>query len=151
MAAVADGPVHDRTRETQQLDPAECRRLLATMPFGRLVFTEDALPAVHPVNFAMAGGDVIIRTGPGQKLAAARRGDVVAFEADCIDVQTRTGWSVLVIGHASVVHDIDELVAVLDPARRPWVRGHDQHVIRIDGGWITGRRLVLDHGDREAG
>ncbi|MGQ0574680.1 MAG: pyridoxamine 5'-phosphate oxidase family protein [Pseudonocardia sp.] len=122
-------------------------RLLTTVPFGRLVFTEGALPAVHPVNFLMWGPDVIIRTGSGPKLVAARRGDVVAFQADEIDVETRTGWSVQVVGHASVV-DVDELAGGLDPDRRAWVRGRSGHVIRVGGEWITGRRLVLDLDER---
>jgi hypothetical protein len=34
---------------------------------------------------------------------------VVAFEADQVDTSTRTGWSVLVVGRASVIEDIEEL------------------------------------------
>jgi uncharacterized protein len=70
----------------------------------------------------------------------------VAFEVDQIDTSTRTGWSVLVVGHASVIKDIDELVAVADPRRRPWVRRGDQHFIRIAGERISGRRLTLSTG-----
>lgn len=130
-----------RGRDLEAIPTDECLRLLDSVPFGRMVFTEDALPAVHPVNHAVVGSDVIIRT-EGQKLDAARRGDVVAFQADSIDVEARTGWSVLVIGRTSVVTDIEELVRVLDPERRPWVRGRGRHTIRIAGEWITGRRFV---------
>lgn len=122
---------------------AECWQLLASVPFGRLVFTEHALPAVHPVNFAVADSTVVVRTGPGPKFDSAVRGDVVAFEADLIDTQTRTGWSVLVIGHASVVVDIDRLVSVVDVDHRPWVRGPGRHVVQIAGERVTGRRLGL--------
>lgn len=122
----------------------ECRTLLASAPVGRLVFTEDRVPVAHPVNFALAGDDVIIRTGPGQKVDAARRGDLVAFEVDEIDPVSRTGWSVLVIGRASVVTDIDRLISVLDPARRPWIGGRDRYVIQITTERIEGRRIVLD-------
>lgn len=127
----------------------ECWRLLATVPFGRMVFTEAALPAIHPVNFAVSECAVVIRTGPGAKFEAARRGDVVAFEADAIDPATHTGWSVLVIGHASVVTDIDRLVSVVDVDHRPWVKGPGRHVIQIAGERVTGRRLSLD-ADRTA-
>jgi nitroimidazol reductase NimA-like FMN-containing flavoprotein (pyridoxamine 5'-phosphate oxidase superfamily) len=139
----AGGPAGG-SRDTGPIPRAQCLRLLASVPFGRLVFTEEALPAVHPVNHVVQGSDVIIRTESGRKLDAARRGDVVAFQADHIDEQTRTGWSVLLIGHAAVVTDIDELVAAIDPHRRPWARGRGRHVVRIRGERITGRRLLSD-------
>ena len=49
----------------------ECLALLQTTPVGRIVFTHQALPAVQPVNYALDGQDVIIRTSPGSKRAAA--------------------------------------------------------------------------------
>jgi uncharacterized protein len=134
----------DTCRETEALTVTECWQRLASVPVGRVAFTEGPLPAVHPVNFLVHGGSVIIRTGPGAKLDAARRGDVLAFEADHIDPETRTGWSVLVVGHAAVVNDIDRLIAVLDPQHRPWVHGRGVHVIELAGERVTGRRLVLD-------
>ncbi len=128
-------------RRLDELSPAECRQHLRTARVGRLVFTEGALPAVHPVNFLIDGDDVVIRTGPGAKLAAAARGDVLAFEVDEIDRESRSGWSVLVVGHASLVVDIDENVALAEPVYRPWVNGRREHLIRIAGERITGRRL----------
>ncbi|HSK57898.1 MAG TPA: pyridoxamine 5'-phosphate oxidase family protein [Actinomycetospora sp.] len=133
----------DLYRESEALTVAECWRRLASVAVGRVVFTERALPAVHPVNFLVHGRAVIIRTGPGPTLDAARRGDVLAFEADHIDPETRTGWSVLVVGHAAVVGDVDRLVAVLDPQHRPWVHGRGLHVMEVAGQRVTGRRLVL--------
>lgn len=132
------------SRENETLTVGECLRLLDTTPVGRLVFTEKALPAVHPVNFLRHGRSIIVRTGPGSKLDAARRGDVVAFEADCIDSGTHTGWSVMVVGHATLVNDVDRLVAVLDQEHRPWARGRGTHVIEVSAERVTGRRLVLD-------
>lgn len=132
------------SREAETLPVGECLRLLDTTPIGRLVFTEDALPAVHPVNFLRQGRAIILRTGTGSKLDAARRADVVAFEADHVDAESQTGWSVLVVGHASVVNDIERLVAVLDHQHRPWVRDRSAHVIQVAAERVTGRRLVLD-------
>lgn len=141
--AASPSPAGGR-RELAAIPVDECWRLLASVPFGRLVFTEAALPAVHPVNFVVADSAVVVRTGPGRKFEAARRGDVVAFEADALDARTRTGWSVLVVGHASVVVDIDRLVEVVDVAHRPWVRGPGEHVVQVAGERVTGRRLRLD-------
>jgi uncharacterized protein len=67
-----DGPV------LEELSRAECLRLLATVPIGRLSYTRQALPAVEPVNFALDDGAIVIRTDTGGKLAAASRGAVVA-------------------------------------------------------------------------
>jgi hypothetical protein len=88
------------------------------------------------------GSDVIFWTSSGGKLAAAVSGSVVAFEADEIDIATRSGWSVVVVGHASVIRDIDRLVALAGVDSRPWVPGRTNHVIQIKAERITGRRIV---------
>src|SRR4051812_204116 len=94
-------------------------RLLETVPIGRMVFTEGALLVVPPGNFLRHGNSVVIRTGAGTTLDPARRGDVVAFEADHIDLATHQGWSVLVVGRAAVINDVEQRLAVLDVERRP--------------------------------
>ena len=131
------------THEIEELSPEECWRLLGTVPVGRLVYVDGGAPVAFPVNFVKAGAAVIIRTGPGGILRAAERGDVVAFQADEIDLATRAGWSVLLTGPASVVRNVDDLVAVLEPYTRPWARGRREHVLRVTGERITGRRLKL--------
>ena len=45
-------------REVELLDEAECLRLLTTAAIGRVAFTEGALPAVQPVSFAVADGEI---------------------------------------------------------------------------------------------
>ena len=66
-----------------QLPRAECLKLMASVPMGRVIYTRQALPAVELVNFAFADGDIVLRTDPGGQLAVAARGAVVAFEVDC--------------------------------------------------------------------
>ncbi|PVZ08416.1 pyridoxamine 5'-phosphate oxidase family protein [Actinomycetospora cinnamomea] len=124
-----------------EMDRAECFRLLGGLRVGRMVFTDRTVPMVHPVNFSLAGEDVILRTSGGGKLAAAMSHGTVAFEADDFDADTHAGWSVVIVGHAEIVNDIDELVALADPARRPWAPGRTAHVIRIRSEQVTGRRL----------
>lgn len=128
--------------ELHSLDRAECLELLRTVTVGRIAFTEQGLPAIHPVNFTVNGSNVIIRTSGGGKLAAAVTGAMVAFEADEVDAATRSGWSVVVLGHASVIRDINELVTLAGPDSRPWAPGRTNHVIRIRTERITGRRVV---------
>lgn len=128
--------------ELHTLDRTECLELLRTVTMGRIAFTEGALPAIHPVNFTVDASNVIIWTSGGGKLAAAVTGAMVAFEADEVDAVTRSGWSVVVLGHASLIRDIDELVALAVPDRRPWAPGRSNHVIRIKSERITGRRIL---------
>jgi nitroimidazol reductase NimA-like FMN-containing flavoprotein (pyridoxamine 5'-phosphate oxidase superfamily) len=122
------------------LNRAECLALLGTMPFGRIVFTDQAMPAVLPVNFSVWDGALLIRTGVGSKLAAATRNAVVAFEVDDIDPDTGRGWSVVVVGRSGVVEHPAELAEAEEVALRSWVGGRD-HLIRVAIGTIDGRRV----------
>ena len=57
--------------------------------------------AVLPVNFVLDGEQVVIRTGEGSILAAARSGALVTFQADAIEEsEGGRGWSVTVAGPA---------------------------------------------------
>jgi uncharacterized protein len=123
------------------LDAAECRRLLGTVPIGRIVFTRRALPAVQPVNFVLHGDAVIIRVGAGSTLAAATRDAVVAFEADQFDAEYQRGWSVVVTGHAHEVTDPDTYRELAELPLRPWAPGVRDHLVRIPLDIVSGRRI----------
>jgi nitroimidazol reductase NimA-like FMN-containing flavoprotein (pyridoxamine 5'-phosphate oxidase superfamily) len=128
-------------QELEVLDREQCLQLLQTVRVGRLVFTEDALPAVQPVNFRLWRDNVVIRVAGGAKLAAAARNFVVAFQADELDPDLHTGWSVTVVGHAQRITDVDELVALSGTFVQPWVDGRRDHFVRIRTEQVTGRRL----------
>jgi nitroimidazol reductase NimA-like FMN-containing flavoprotein (pyridoxamine 5'-phosphate oxidase superfamily) len=123
------------------LTEQECRDLLGTVPHGRIVFTDRALPAIQPVNFVMADGAVVISTAAGSKLAAAARNAVVAFEIDEFDHALSTGWSVVVIGHARVVAEDGQLSHLRDLALKPWTACEPAHYIAITPELISGRSL----------
>ena len=121
------------------LSRAQCRALLATRTVGRLAYVARAgVPDIAPVNYALDGDDVLVRSGPGPKLQAAQRGDVVAFEVDDLDEDGRTGWSVVVVGRASVVRPGQQ--AADGPV--PWSNGPRRHLLRITPARVTGRRLA---------
>ena len=124
-----------------RLSREECYALLRTVPIGRIVFTEAALPAIQPVNFVVDDLDVVIRTGVGSKLAAAARSAVVAFEVDDFDAETMTGWSVVLIGRAEAVHDADELLRLRELSLTPWALGNRPHYIRVSPEIVRGRRI----------
>ncbi|MCS7479366.1 pyridoxamine 5'-phosphate oxidase family protein [Umezawaea endophytica] len=128
--------------ELLELPEATSLRLLAGVPFGRVVFSRDALPAIRPVNHVVDRGSIVIRAHLGAAVLSSV-GMVVAYEADSIDPVTRQGWSVIVVGVAKRVDDPDE-VARLDEVLKPWVRGTMDHVIRIVPEMVTGYELVVD-------
>jgi nitroimidazol reductase NimA-like FMN-containing flavoprotein (pyridoxamine 5'-phosphate oxidase superfamily) len=131
------------------LDRKQSLDLLRTVQVGRLVFTERALPAVQPVNFRVWRGDVVIRVAGGWKVAVAARNIVVAFEADELDVELRTGWSVTVVGHAQLITEVDDLVEVSGIFLEPWVDGRRDYFVRIKTEKVTGRRLRKALDDRQ--
>ena len=127
-----------------QLSRDECLRLMASVPVGRVIYTRRALPAVELVNFAMDRGDIVLRTNPSGKLAAAVRGAVVAFETDCVDHARHTGWSVTAIGPSREVTDPDDIARLRTIGLSSWAPGTREHFIRITPEILNGRYLGAD-------
>jgi len=128
--------------DLSRLSREECLRLLASKRIGRFAHVESARALdVVPVNYVSGpGGSVLFRSGPGPKLSAADRGDVVAFEVDDINETTQTGWSVLVVGRAKRLTDAEARTVGLMP--QPWATGPRHHVVLIEPTRIEGRRLT---------
>lgn len=125
------------------MDRQECLRLMAEVPVGRVVYTRQALPAVLPVNFALAAdASVLLRTSAGSGLVRAVDGVVVAFEADAFDAQSRSGWSVVVTGRATVVTDPVEHERLLRTGPRSWMPIEEDVFVRIEATMVTGRELT---------
>lgn len=127
-------------RVTVEIDRDEAMWLLAGTPYGRVVFTRDALPAIKPVNHLVDDGEVIVRTRLTSAVRAAST-TVVAYQADDIDPVRHVGWSVVVTGFARTVTDpvrvarYEKLVAL-------WADPDVDTVIAIEPGIVTGLRLV---------
>ena len=128
----------------KQLSRDECLQLMASVPVGRVIYTQRALPAVDLVNFALHHGDIVIRTDRGGKLAAAARGAVVAFEADCLDPAHDAGWSVTAIGPSREVTDPGEIGRLQEIGLSSWAPGVREHFIRISPVMLAGRYLCAD-------
>ncbi|GED83991.1 pyridoxamine 5'-phosphate oxidase family protein [Streptomyces sp. NPDC088353] len=127
----------------RSMDRQECLRLMAEVPVGRVVYTRQALPAVLPVNFALAAdASVLLRTSAGSDLVRAVDGVVVAFEADAFDAQSRSGWSVVVTGRATVVTDPVEHERLLRTGPRSWMPIEEDVFVRIEATMVTGRELT---------
>lgn len=129
----------------RQLNRDDCLRLLATVPIGRIIYTRQALPAVELINFALESGDIIIRTDRSGKLAAATRGAIVAFEADVVDPEYRSGWSVTAIGPSRAVTDAADIARLQEIGLSSWVPSLREYFIRISPQLLNGRWLGADH------
>ena len=137
-----DGGVELDQNGLEVLSRAECVRLLAGAHIGRVGVSVGALPAVLPVNFALVGDGIVLRTAAGSKLDAALANAVVAFEVDSIDPMYHTGWSVLVQGVASEVVDPAERERLRAAPLRPWADHDRDRFVRIYIDLVSGRRLV---------
>jgi hypothetical protein len=118
----------------------EALELLGSVPYGRIVFTERALPAVRPVNHIVDDGAVIIRTHAESAILRAV-GQVVAYEADLVNADSRLDWSVVVLGVAEEEDHVDA-VARYKRLLRPMVDLSMDHVIRIRPKMVTGQLLL---------
>ncbi|MFD6221907.1 pyridoxamine 5'-phosphate oxidase family protein [Nocardia asteroides] len=135
-------------RDVVELERAEALRLVAGAPFGRVVFTRDALPAIRPVNHLVDGEAIIVRTRVTSRLTSAVHGNapvVVAYAVDDIDPVRRTGWSVMVTGFARTVTD-PERVARYERLLRPWVGRVMDTVLAIEPEIVAGIRLLEQKG-----
>lgn len=126
------------------LSEEEARRLLARGGLGRIGITIGAMPAIFPVTYEIVDDAIVFLTAPGSKLSAATEGAVVAFEVDDYDDTTREGWSVLVVGRAELVRDLDVTFKVLQTKLAPYANGFRPNVVRIAAEFISGRRIVRD-------
>ena len=132
-------PIDHAGLETLPFDA--CLDLLGSVPLGRVGFYADGEVAMLPVNHVMDGQDIVFRSAPGSKLTAAEEQNLVTFEADQYDAQTRTGWSVLVTGQATVVYDEAETERLGRLGLEPWITAVEHPFwIRIRPTSVTGRR-----------
>lgn len=130
----------DEDRVLEILDGTACRLLLGTTPTGRLAFTVGALPAILPVPFALADGQVVVPARRSSAILSAVRGAVVAFAVDSYDAETRTGWGVTVVGPTRVV-SLPEEVAALHSRFPSHPHPADRCYIAVLLGLLKGWRL----------
>jgi CheY-like chemotaxis protein len=138
-------PLNDSGQQMRPLTRRQALDRLASVPFGRVVFTHHAMPSIRPVNHVVRDGQVIIRTHEDSAFTScAGHGhpNVVVYEADDIDPDTRTGWTVTVTGLARLVEDPARAARYRDMLH-PWVSGSMSAVISIDAEFVTGFKLGL--------
>ena len=130
---------------SQKLSQAEAMRLLASVDYGRVVFTMNALPAIRPVNHLVDEDRIIIRTRLTTAISSVVRsadsGVVVAYEADDFDSQSQAGWSVVATGWAHRVNDPGQ-VSRYERLLHPWVNRADT-VLAIEPDIVTGFHILV--------
>jgi len=127
--------------EFARLGRAESLRLLATVPVGWLIFTNNALPAVRLMNFVLADGLILMRTAADSTAARKVDGMIVTFEADELDVAACSGWSVTVTGRAALVSDPDVAARYRRLPLVPWAAGVRDQFVTITTDLAEGRRV----------
>jgi uncharacterized protein len=123
------------------LSEDEALALAATVSVGRVAYSRFALPAVHVVNFAFDGRDIIFRTRKGAKFGAAIADTVVAFEVDRIDEETHSGWTVTLVGRSHLVTGPAEIERLTALGITPWTADRRDYFIRISTQMVAGRRI----------
>ncbi len=136
-----------RSGELVTLTRQECLALLADRSIGRLAFNgRIGVSLILPVNYALDGDEIVIRTGPGTKVQAAERREVVSLEIDEFDEVARTGWSVVVTGKCRISRELSVDAARTGPGQParpvPWVAGPRNLAIRMAVTHVSGRRIT---------
>jgi nitroimidazol reductase NimA-like FMN-containing flavoprotein (pyridoxamine 5'-phosphate oxidase superfamily) len=122
------------------LASAECERLLRQECFGRLVLETPEGPEIFPVNYAVQGDAIVVRTSSSGTIARYGHDAEVVFEIDLVDQEYWSGWSVVARGRGELVGDPSDDV----PAGRrvrSWVDEDRDSELRMVWRELTGRRV----------
>jgi nitroimidazol reductase NimA-like FMN-containing flavoprotein (pyridoxamine 5'-phosphate oxidase superfamily) len=119
----------------------ECRELLRGANIGRVSVTYDALPVIAPVNYVVDGSSIVFRTRRDGMLASACNETVIAFEIDELAADGTSGWSVNVVGVASLLGPSEQLRALSLGLVSAAGDDRDQFT-RLRMGLVSGRRIT---------
>jgi uncharacterized protein len=129
------------TNDLVELSEADCRELLAQHTAGRIGFMAGDGPLILPVTYQYRNGSVIFRTSPVGPLAGLVRRTSVAFEIDEINEQSKSGWSVLVLGFAEAMAHNYLLTSAWETGPVPWADGVRNLFVEIKPRKISGRAV----------
>ena len=124
-----------------ELSEGDCKELLAQHSAGRIGFMAGDGPQILPVTYQYRNGSVVFRTSPAGPLAELVRRTSVAFEIDSIDEQSKSGWSVLVLGFAEAMAHNYLLTSAWETGPVPWADGVRNLFIEINPRKISGRAV----------
>jgi nitroimidazol reductase NimA-like FMN-containing flavoprotein (pyridoxamine 5'-phosphate oxidase superfamily) len=134
-------------RVIEDLSEAECIELLGRETVGRFVFQDAEGPAAVPVNYGVAGREIVFRVEQRSHIRDVLTRPV-AFEVDHAEQTSDTGWSVLIrgAGHEVPMDRVPGLLQRMGEAfPQPWAQGVHNVWVSITPRKITGRRLTVPY------
>jgi nitroimidazol reductase NimA-like FMN-containing flavoprotein (pyridoxamine 5'-phosphate oxidase superfamily) len=136
------------TSEMHDLSREECLELLGDSGVGRLAVSGKDAPVIRPVNYAFdqPSQSVVFRTAPGSKFYALLRQNAAAFEVDAVDMATRSGWSVIIVGATEEVTNPVDVRRLEGLGLAQWAPGEKPHWVRIRAWTVSGRRITASPG-----
>src|SRR6516162_1097506 len=132
----------------EELDEAECLRLISPGGVGRIAYTGRFGPTVLPVNYKLHEGTIVFRTVEDSATDEDLRTGIanaeyrVAFEIDDFSMAAREGWSVLIQGALHHVESQAERASVRESGVQPWASGPRELYLRVIPSRMTGRRIT---------
>jgi uncharacterized protein len=133
---------------TEELDEAECWRLLASVEVGRLAMAAAGDVDIFPVNFVVDGKTLVFRSAAGTKLFEVVLGGRMAFEADGYEAEHGRAWSVVVKGHAQMIERWGEVYAAQALPIVSWNHSPKDRFVRVFPSLVSGRRFTV-YGTRD--
>lgn len=125
----------------EALPEHEAMELLRTHQVGRVAWASSSGPVILPVAYAWSDGLIAFRTAGDGVLSELATPTDVAFQIDEFDVETATGWSVLLRATTARVIAQEE-TASWHRLLSPWAPGHRDLVIRLTPRSVSGRIVM---------
>lgn len=124
-----------------RLTDDQCWALLAREGFGRLATSALGVIDITPVNYAVDGRTLLLRTAPGTKLLELTVNADVAFEID--ERAPGYAWSVVLKGRARMITDPHEIAVAERSGLRTQIATEKTIWVRIEPTAVSGRHFVL--------
>ncbi|MET4095017.1 pyridoxamine 5'-phosphate oxidase family protein [Arthrobacter sp. UYCu712] len=121
------------------LDEEQSWKLLEGTRHGRLVVTVAGEPDIFPVNYAVGGRKLYLRTAPGNKLAELTINSKVLFETD--GILSEEAWSVVLRGNARILQLSADIAAAEALDLKSWVPTLKDFYVEIEPTSVTGRHF----------
>ncbi|GAA1139308.1 pyridoxamine 5'-phosphate oxidase family protein [Nesterenkonia lutea] len=141
---------HPENEPVLVLSEEQCWSLLKGTQHGRLVTVVGGRADIFPVNCAVQGSSIVLRTAPGSKLAEMAVNESVVFEAD--GILSDQAWSVVLRGKAARLETSAERESAEELGLKPWVPTIKDFFVRIRAEELSGRHFRFgEHPERELG
>ena len=123
----------EQVRGLMVLSRDDCMRLLGLGGVGRIAVPGDRVPTMRPVNFALQGERIVMRTSDRALWAAAEAGVGAAFEFDEVRNEDHWTWNVIATG------SLEELV--VDAPVTLWAPSADERSLALTINDVSGRQV----------